>query len=191
MRLQAPKLTSVVAVMLLTMIASSSQAQPPRSGGFDLTYGIGKGLGDEYKDRNGTLNSFELFFSTRMDGGNTPLLLGAQAIYFAADNGDDECILSQISGCVRKFPDIAGGGLLIAFEPTFLTNTFVHLNGGLAVVQPSSDGGPTIGFLGAARLGQSIGRHLAILAGIRTLAIPDMRGGSVNIPAVHFGLRIR
>jgi hypothetical protein len=192
MRAQALRWSSYFVLLSSLTLSSTLAAQPPRSGGFDLTYGIGSSTGGEYKDRSGTLNSIELLFSTRMDGGNTPLLLGAQAIYFAADDGDNSCVPSEIIvGCVRKFPDVAGGGLLLAYEPTFLANTFFHINGGIAVVQPSSDGGPTIGLLGAARLGQSIGRHLAILVGGRVLSVPNMRGDAVHIPAFSFGIRIR
>jgi hypothetical protein len=181
------------AAVLLTMSASSSaHAQPPRSGGFDFTYGFATGSGGDFRDRKGSLNSVEVLFSTRIDGGNSTVLLGAQAIYFAGDDGDGECILSQVTGqCTRSFPDVAGAGLIVAYEPLILANTFLSINGGLAFVQPSSDGGPTIGWLGAAKVGQSIGRHLALLAGGRIIAVPNMRGESVTIPAFMVGLRLR
>jgi hypothetical protein len=179
-------------MLVAFMQATSVQAQPPRSGGFDLTYGIAKGVGGDYIHRPGTLNSLEMFFSTRMDGANTPLLLGLQAFYFAADDGDNVCIPSTVhTGCIRHFPDVGGAGLLVAYEPTLLSTLFLHLNGGLAIAAPTSDGGPTIGFHAAARIGQSIGRHFAIIAGGRIIAIPDMRGESVTLPAITFGLRIR
>ena len=192
MRAHSLKWAGLTAAILLFSVSGAVPAQPPRSGGFDFTYGVGSGSGGEFKDRSGTLSALEILFSTRMDGGNTPLLLGAEAVYFAADDGDNECIPSTVvQGCVRKFPDVAAGGLLLAYEPNILANTFIHVNGGLAVVQPSLDGGPTIGFLASARLGQSIGRHFAVLAGGRLLSVPDMRGEGVNIPAFTVGIRIR
>jgi hypothetical protein len=181
----------VATAILVLGLANAAAAQPPRSGGFDLTYGVGTGMGGEYKDRDGKLTSVEVYFSTRLDGGNSLLLLGLQGMYFAADDADYDCLVSQFGGCVRKFPDVAAGAMLAAFEPIFLRNTFVQLSGGLAVVQPTSDGGPVFGWLGGVKLGQGIGRHLAVVGAARLLGVPNFRGEPVTLRSYSFGLRVR
>ena len=184
-----------LAILVLgQLIAHSVAAQPPRSGGYDFAFGTGTSTGEGYKNRSGKLTTVEVFFSTRMDGTNTPLLMGAQIGYFAQDDPTDggACIIvPRINLCARNLPDMAMAGLSVAFEPTFGTYNFVHLNLGGSFLQPSSDGGPTLAGHGAVKLGRSFGQHLAIFGGGRVLAIPDLRGFAVTLTTWTVGIRVR
>jgi hypothetical protein len=129
-----------------------------------------------------------------MDGTNSPILMGATVSYFAQTDPTDGgvCVPApEIGGCAPNFPDLALAGLMAAFEPNILTNTFLHVSAGGSFVQPSSSGGPTIAVHGSAKIGQSFGRHLALLAGARLLNIPDLRGFSATLTTYAITLRIR
>jgi hypothetical protein len=86
---------------------------------------------------------------------------------------------------------VAGAGVIAAFEPMITATTFLHLNGGIGVIQPLNDGGPTIAGLGAAKVGQGLSRHFAVMAGARVMYAPSFRGTPVTIPTYTVGLRIR
>jgi hypothetical protein len=87
---------------------------------------------------------------------------------------------------------MAFAGLHAAFEPLIITeSTFFHLSAGGSFLQPSSSGGPTLGLLGQARLGQGIGRHLGITVGARVFFVPDLRGVANTTTTYTVGLRVR
>ena len=178
----------VAAVIALTTFSSAALAQPARSGGYDFTYGVGSASGDFYVNPKGRMSTAEVLFSTRMDGTNGMLLMGALGGYFAADDPNGECAPTQFCA---YYPDMAFAGLQGAIEPMITSSTFLHFGAGGVFLQPSSSGGPTIGIVGSARVGQGIGRHLGVIGGARVFFVPDLRGFSTSLVTYHAGLRIR
>jgi hypothetical protein len=183
-------LASRLSLLPLLAVASPAVAQPARSGGYDITYGVGTASGDLYINQKGAMATVEVLFSTRMDGTNTPFLMGAHIGYFASEDPTGECVPSPF-GCAPSYPDMAFAGLQGAYEPLITSSTFFHLSAGGSFLQPSSSGGPTIGLFGAARLGQGIGRHLGVTIGARSFFIPDLRGETSLLTTYSAGIRIR
>jgi hypothetical protein len=184
----------VLASLLMFHLVAQPGAAQPRSGGYDFSWGTGTSTGEGYKNRSGQLTTAEVFFSTRMDGTNSPFLMGAQIGYFAQDDPTDggACVfVERIDGCARNLPDMAMAGLLAAWEPTFGVYNYLHASAGASFVQPSSDGGPTLAGHASARVGRAFGDHIAVFGGGRVLIVPDLRGFSVTLATFTVGLRLR
>lgn len=178
------------ALVLVSQVTRTAEAQPVARGGLDLTLGPVVSSGGEYQDRNGMSFLLELFLPATESPGRSTWMLALQVAYMNFEGVDDRCP-SPPGSCLNSFPDLTSVHVGMGMQHMITSRAFVQGNALAGFVTTSIDGGPALGIQGVAQAGYFIVPRFALVAGGRALYMPDMRASPIGINNFTVGVRYR
>ena len=115
------------------------------------------------------------------------LVAGANAGYYQQIGSGDTCLLVPGGGCAPQSPSVRLFGTLVGWE----TRTgWLRAMGGIAYAGPTL-GGSALALQGRLDAAVEVVRHVALMASVRPVVIPNYRGDWFRLLGVSLGLRLR
>lgn len=175
---------------LLSVVALAMSAlRLPAQTAFDLSIGVGRGMGGGAANDRTLLALDATLARTMRPLGSwaIPVALGAHA---TPSFGGTACIALPGAGC-RQYPNLASVALLSGWSRHADFTRGPRLLAGPAIVWNDGTSSKGLGVMLRADFAESLGRHAALVFGAQSLIAPAWRGERMATASATVGVRLR